>query len=160
MFYPSLTTGSSWFLGDFPSADNTPNGDPRLTRAGSTGNLVVGPDASWTPTDNSKVRLIIETNDTTTGVVSKDHALIRERGYARNEKDWKNVEITGRFRCVYASDQITLYTRSTSHIGGGPDCGGHSYKGTIQFGSGSGAEAPAFSGATRWAKEQWHVMYS
>src|SRR5215210_5460817 len=104
MFYPSLPSGgSSWVLGDY--FETNINMDPRLTRAGSTGLLVAGPDNSWTASDNSKVRLIIETNDVDNGFVSKDHALCRERGFARNTYDWKNIEFTGRFMCVNTSDQ-------------------------------------------------------
>lgn len=148
-FYPTRLEACSlpWYM---DSTTTNPNSDPRILRQGTSGFLVRGRDGSWTASDQSSVRITIATSDTTTGTPAYDHAVLRGRGYARNIRDWRNVEVTGRFYAESSNAKISISTRSTSHTSPGPDCGGHCYIASIFLGGGN----------AQWSKEQWHTYIS
>jgi hypothetical protein len=66
--------------------------------------------------------------------------------------DWRNVEMSGYFRIISESSsgagELCLFARGGRHIDPQPNCEGSSMKGFLHT-----------SGATRFAKEQYHIAY-
>jgi hypothetical protein len=81
---------------------------------------------------------------------AEDHSGMAERGYMQDDRDWKNIEITGYFRMLETHDsgeEITIYARGAKHCdftNGGDlppceleeQCQGAAYKPGVGYGGG------------------------
>jgi hypothetical protein len=143
MLYPSKSGGETWAA----TGDLTKD-----ARFNAQNTITSNADGSW-KMRNSKVRMLVYTSTGYDGgkIASYDRDVLTSKGFMQAANDWRNVEITGFFKVVSASnatDNIDLYARGGRHTDTDAGCEGSSYKGQIYY-----------DGRTRWAKETWHVSY-
>lgn len=138
--YPHKPGGEEWFVNM-----NAPISDLRFD-PGAT--ITKNEDGSW-KIKSSKVRLEVMT---TSGyhpenIDTYDQDNLADNGYMQDQRDWKNIEITGFVKINSATsteDNIAWYARGGKH-NDAEECEGTSYKGRLFY-----------SGLTGFSKEQWH----
>ena len=116
-------------------------------------------DGSWSMGASTRIRLFTSgTAGCARDVIynatldTYDHDTWGQRGYMYQPNDWKNVEITGYFKCMTVDPndldrKLYLYSRGLRHnttVGGG--CSGTAYKGVV-YGT---------DGELKWHKESFH----
>lgn len=143
MLYPSKPGGEEWFLGNDPNRD--PRFDPQNT-------VTRNSDGSW-KMRSSKVRMNVFTSSgySSSRIRSYNRDTLTRQGYMQDERDWRNVEITGYVKVNRASDRsdnLTWYTRGGRHSSSRP-CEGSAMKGSLHY-----------NGRTRVQKESYHVSYT
>jgi hypothetical protein len=153
--YPTKASGEQWFMNM-----NDPNRDLR-TDPKTT--LTKNPDGSWKIT-SSAVRFQVFTSSGYHPelITTLNQQQMAAKGYMQSPNDWRDVEITGYVKLNKQGGDVrgasgsllgghyTWYARGGKHIGQGSPLGCEATSYHADW---------AYSGKTRFAKEQWHVSY-
>jgi len=141
--------GNEWYIASTPTSDSRFNA-----------NVTVSKNADGTyKIQNSIISQyllnVYQPNGYNSGVTAtnaQNHGTCAQRGYMQDPSDWRNVEMTAYFNPITeagaGAGEIVLFARGGRHVDPQPNCEGSSMKGFM-----------ATSGATRFAKEQYHIAY-
>ena len=122
--------------------------DARMKIGASRGIFSKNMDGSYSLSQNSDVYLAIETNDKS-GVIGTDQKTASARGFMRNPRDWKNIEVHGYFFADPASSPDAVITISCH--------GGDPYSTYNNRCLGIGYQFSVFkSGSARFGKALWY----
>jgi hypothetical protein len=135
--YPQKPGGEEWFIdmGD-PTSDERFEPGATITR---------NSDGSW-KIKSSQTRLEVMTSSGyhPERIDTYNQLELADKGYMQDQKDWKNVEMTGYIKKNAGNeDNYAWYARGGKHSD--VECEGTAYKGGLFF-----------SGNMRVAKEQWY----
>jgi hypothetical protein len=139
-FYNSKVNGQQWYLGD-----------PGLI----TGGVTIAKPSYYYETTSTQVRLRVAPPSSgyhPEQISTLDQNQLTSKGYMQSPYDWKNVEITGRFRVVSYTDSTTngaahieLSARGGTHTSSAP-CEGTAYHGNLYV-----------TGRSKFEKELMHT---
>lgn len=148
MLYPTKPGGEQWILDPIESQKTLRVG--KESRFDPQCSITQNADGSW-QMRATKVRMNVYTSSGyhPERIITYDQLELEKKGYMQDPNDWKNVEITGFVKVngivdPNADDSFSWYARGGKHTAS-RQCEGTSYKGDLFY-----------SGATRFAKEQWH----
>lgn len=148
--HPTKVGGNEWYLAATPTSDSRFNSNSTLT------NNTDGSYRISNTTIAQKQINVYQPNGYNAGLTAtnaQNHGQCAQNGYMQDTRDWRNVEMTAYFRVntemSVGNGEICLFARGGRHIDPTPNCEGSSMKGFL------------FStGATRFAKEQYHSQYN
>src|SRR5688500_17305347 len=97
--YPTKTGGAEWFLAA------TPTSDSRFNTNGAS--LTRNSDGSWRIMNNNNINLSVYQpngfNAGTTSTAATNHSQCASNGYMQDNRDWRNIEMTGYIRLNVSS---------------------------------------------------------
>jgi hypothetical protein len=150
--YATKPGGNEWYIAATPTTDSRYNANITVTK-NSDGTF----KASSTITPQQYLINVYQPNGYNSGVTAtnaQNHGTCASRGYMQDSADWRNVEMSGYFRVISETSsgagEICLFVRGGRHTDPQPNCEGSSMKGFIN----------TAAGATRFAKEQFHISYN
>jgi hypothetical protein len=146
--FPTKTGGAEWFLAATPSSDSRFNAN--------NASMTKNSDGSWKIQNNSNINLSAYQpngyNPSLTQTSAQNHGQCALNGYMQDNRDWRNIEMTGYFRVTTESSsgsgELCWFARGGTHRDPQPWCEGSSMKAFL-----------AMNGNSRFAKEQYHIAY-